>query len=197
MGEIRDSVCSRTSQTCGAAASSGGHLQSWVALSMQKQGVPLPQDKGGQRGKKETRVRQPGWAGGSFVGPQMENSDKAVSKLLNDLIMSAEPEPPGSGGRGGRTHGSQRRWSSTAGRTMPSYPGLDLSYNSRGPLLPPPLQLRRESDLRPCLGEGRAPLRRGPEAHRPLRRSAVPAKRPRLWEVGRGGGVHLLLSLHP
>lgn len=52
---------------------------------MQRQGVPSLQDKGAKR-KKGDQVRQAGM-GGSFL-PQMENFDKAVSKLLNDLIMS-------------------------------------------------------------------------------------------------------------
>lgn len=60
-----------------------------------------------------------------------------------------------------------------------------------------PTQLRCESNLRSGLGQGGAATRRGPEAHGPLHRPPVPALRPPLWEMGRGGGVHRLLPLHP
>lgn len=52
---------------------------------MQRQGVPSLEDKGGKE-KKGDPVRQAGM-GGSFL-PQMENFDMALSKVLNDLIMS-------------------------------------------------------------------------------------------------------------
>lgn len=48
-------------------------------------GRSLSARQGGKE-KKGDQVRQAGM-GGSFL-PQMENFDKAVSKLLNDLIMS-------------------------------------------------------------------------------------------------------------
>lgn len=63
--------------------------------------------------------------------------------------------------------------------------------------LPLHQQLPREPNLRPGLGQGGAAVRRGPEALGPLRRPPVPALRPPLWEVGRGGGIHRLLPLHP